>query len=155
MAKLICRLIGSFSEIFVARDITKDGNNLVAIKVQNQDFDSSVIRWEGDVLKAMNDVSTIPNFIYYGVQDRRDYLVMELLGGEDMSGLRNRIRASNSSGLITLPAAAYLTRQMLSSIREMHQRGFVHRDIKPANFVRKSKDSTEFYTIDFGIAKLV
>lgn len=146
---------GSFSEIFVARDITKEGNHLVAIKVQMQGFDSSVIRWEGDVLKALANVPTVPKFIYYGVQDRRDYLVMELLGGEDMSGLRNRIRQNHSSGLIALPAASYLARQMLTSIQQMHEHGFVHRDIKPANFVRKSKSGSEFYTIDFGIAKLV
>jgi serine/threonine protein kinase len=128
---------------------------LVAIKVQNQDFDSSVIRWESDVLKGLSDVPTVPSFIYFGNQDKRDFLVMDLLGGEDMAGLRNRIRSTHSTGLVALPGAAYLTRQMLSCIKSVHERGYVHRDIKPANFVRVDKNSTQFSTIDFGIAKQV
>ena len=32
-------------------------------------------------------------------------------------------------------------------------RGYIHRDVKPANFVRKSKDSTSFCVIDFGLTK--
>ena len=35
---------------------------------------------------------------------------MDLLGGEDMSSLRDRIRAASNSRLIPLPAAAYLVR---------------------------------------------
>ncbi len=106
-------------------------------------------------MKGLKNISTIPKFIYYGRQDKRDFLVMELLGGEDMAMLRNRIRASCSTGLIALPGASYLAQQMLTCIRSMHERGYLHRDIKPANFVRKDKSSTQFSAIDFGIAKQV
>ncbi len=146
---------GSFSEIYSARDITSADGRYVAIKIQNQEFDSSVLRWESEVLKALDNVPTIPKFLFYGSQDKRDFLVLELLGGEDMSMLRNRIRQNSATGLIALPAVSYLTIQMLKCIRPMHEKGYLHRDIKPANFVRKTKNGTEFSTIDFGIAKLV
>lgn len=80
---------------------------------------------------------------------------MELLGGEDMAHLRNRIRASSPQGFIPIPIASYLSRQMLTAVREIHSKGFIHRDIKPANFVRRSFDSTDFCMVDFGIAKCV
>jgi serine/threonine protein kinase len=79
---------------------------------------------------------------------------MELLQGEDMSKLRNRAKAASGIGLVALPAAVYLTRQMLACIRAIHERGFIHRDIKPANFVRRDRTGTEFCIIDFGLAKL-
>jgi tau tubulin kinase len=80
---------------------------------------------------------------------------MELLGGEDMAHLRNRIRASSPQGFVPIAIASYLSRQMLIAVREMHTKGFIHRDIKPANFVRRSFDSTDFCMVDFGIAKCV
>lgn len=78
---------------------------------------------------------------------------MDLLGGEDMSCLRDRVRSTSGTRLIPLPAAAYLATQMLTCIRNIHERGFIHRDIKPANFVRRECNSSEFSIIDFGVAK--
>ena len=80
---------------------------------------------------------------------------MDLLGGEDMSKLRNRAREASGINLVTLPAAVYLAQEMLTCIESMHKRGFIHRDIKPANFVRREKESTKFAMIDFGLAKQV
>jgi serine/threonine protein kinase len=82
---------------------------------------------------------------------------MELLKGEVMSQLRNRIRnpAQNPSGLVPIQIASYLTRQMLNCIRKLHEKGYVHRDIKPSNFIRKNSTSTQFLVIDFGLTKQV
>lgn len=80
---------------------------------------------------------------------------MELLRGEDMAALRNRVRSASPSGLVPISIATYLARQMLSCIKCMHEKGFVHRDVKPSNFVRRSKESTEFCVIDFGLTKQV
>jgi serine/threonine protein kinase len=80
---------------------------------------------------------------------------MDLLGGEDMSRLRNRARAASGVGLVTLPAAVYLAREMLSCVRGMHGKGYLHRDVKPANFVRREKEGTKFSMVDFGLARQV
>ena len=84
----------------------------------------------------------------------KEYLVMELLGGEDMAKFRNYIR-TNSGPMIPLIPTVYLTGQILKCIAVLHKRGYVHRDIKPSNFVRCKKNSTEFHMVDFGIAKQV
>jgi serine/threonine protein kinase len=88
-------------------------------------------------------------------ENNRDYLIMELLTGEVMSDLRNRIRAVMPTGLVPVHIASYLARQMLVSIQKLHENHFIHRDVKPSNFVRKNINTTEFVMIDFGLAKLV
>ena len=48
--------------------------------------------------------------------------------------------------------------QMLESIKQLHDKGYIHRDIKPTNFVM-SKDepgvrNKTVYMVDFGLAKV-
>lgn len=101
------------------------------------------------------DIPTVPRMIYYGQEHGRDFMVMELLMGEDMANLRDRMRTSIGSGLFPVEVASYLTGQMIAALQAMHAKGYVHRDVKPSNFVRRSPNSTEFSVIDFGLAKKV
>ena len=145
---------GSFSALYLAKNVVStsfDDSQYVAIKIPIAEVESSVIKWEGDVIRGLNGCSNVPKFIHYGQQKGQDFLVMELLGGEDMASLRDRLRAK--SPMISLPVANYLTGQILAGIKSLHMKGYIHRDIKPANFVRKSNLSTEFSVVDFGIAK--
>jgi serine/threonine protein kinase len=41
---------------------------------------------------------------------------------------------------------------MLTSIREVHERGFIHRDVKASNFVL-CRESRSIFIVDFGLAK--
>ncbi len=145
--------IGTFSEIYLAENIHQPENDAVAIKIQTANVDSSVLKWEIQVLKSLQSIQTVPRFISLGQYENRDYLIMELLIGEVMSNLRNRIRSLIPSGLVPIQIASFLARQMLTSIRQLHAHGYVHRDIKPSNFVRKDFQSTKFIMIDFGLAK--
>lgn len=120
--------------------------------MEEKGFD--VLKWESQVLRHLTDCS-VPKFYANDVYQGQNYLIMELLTGEDMATLRNRIRSRNPTGLIPLPIAAYLARQMIYCLQQMHRKGYVHRDVKPSNFVRKTKTSSEFLTIDFGLAKQV
>lgn len=131
----------------------ENGKELVAIKFHNAEFDSSVMKWEGIVLADLSDIPYVPHLIYYGNEYERDYLVMELLSGEDMAQLRDRTRHNVDSKMIPIEIVSYLTRQMMQCLEPMHKKGYVHRDVKPSNFVRRSAESTEFCIIDFGLAK--
>jgi serine/threonine protein kinase len=84
-----------------------------------------------------------------------EYIVMELLTGEDMASIRNRIRSKSPTGLVPVIIASYLVRQMLLCVQEMHNKGYIHRDVKPSNFVRRDNQTTKFCIIDFGLAKQV
>ena len=103
-------------------------------------------------MRALGPITTIPRLHHHGQHRGSDYLVMELLSGEDMSKVRNRAR-QRSSGLVVLPAAVYLARQILRCLNAMHSMGYIHRDVKPANFVRRDRTTTEFCMVDFGLAK--
>jgi casein kinase 1 len=144
---------GSFCELFLARNIIDMDAKFVAIKAQNEGIDAPIIRVEGDVIKSLNDIPSIPKFYFYGQHKGRDYIVMELLAGEDMSRVRNRARTASCANLVALPAACFLTRQILKSIKAIHERGYIHRDIKPANFVQRDRSSSEFCMVDFGLAR--
>jgi serine/threonine protein kinase len=169
---------GTFCELFSAINIHT--NELVAIKTQNRLIEGSVLKWEADVLQSLSSINTVPKYIHHGNVNGQDFLVMELLGGEDMSKLRNRIRAQqgmlwaydlhvhhsmpNNFDLIvepggqypiTVPMAVFFTREILRGLQQLHESGYVHRDVKPSNFIRESKDSHIFRMIDFGVTKQV
>mmetsp|Transcript_14525 Transcript_14525/g.24085 ORF Transcript_14525/g.24085 Transcript_14525/m.24085 type:complete len:849 (-) Transcript_14525:93-2639(-) len=121
---------GAFSEIFAAaarkrqswdqyHEVSGD-EEIVAVKLQNADFDSSVMKWEGHVMKEMTDATNVtPKFISYGHEDDRDFLVMELLTGEDMAAMRDRIRGPvnniSTGAVTTTPGALTATTTGLSN----------------------------------------
>jgi len=74
---------------------------------------------------------------------------MELLSS-NLSELRRR----RKSGKFSLLTTVMLGIQMLRSLREVHNAGYVHRDIKPGNFVLGKDENSRFiYIIDFGLSK--
>jgi serine/threonine-protein kinase len=78
------------------------------------------------------------------------YMVMELLDGEDLDQLYNRV------GALPPPVAAKIVLQAATGLARAHEKGIFHRDIKPANiFLTKRDDGTlQVKVLDFGIAKV-
>jgi serine/threonine protein kinase len=160
---------GTFAELYAGNDLSylpgvsvnDESSSKVAIKLlkHGSSEETRGMRTECEVLQTLTEAGlhTVPRFHAHGmVEDGsgREYLVMELLGGEDMSNVRDRCRKALKARLVPLPIACHLARQMLECIKGLHNQGFVHRDIKPANFVRRSDESTEFVMIDFGITRV-
>ncbi len=150
---------GSFCNTYVASTIDSlhpstglDSSKAkyVAIKIPHEDSTFN-LQWESEVLKGLLGITWAPSFIHHGKYKSHDFVVMELLLGEDMAHFRDRIRTITE--FIPIPIAVCLTKQILYGIKAMHDRGYIHRDIKPANFVRKNNQSLEFCIIDFGITK--
>ena len=54
-------------------------------------------------------------------------------------------------GSLTIPKMVDVTKQLLSALREVHQKDILHRDIKPSNIM--INESGKAILIDFGIAK--
>ena len=142
---------GTFCELYVGCNIHT--GELVAIKFQNANIEGPVIKYEASVLKALDEGMTgsVPSFIYSGHVDGKDYLIMELLGGEDLSRLRNRLR--KDANVTPFPTAVYFAMEISRLLKELHSCGYVHRDVKPSNFVRERSDSNRFRIIDFGVTR--
>ncbi|HEX8211434.1 MAG TPA: serine/threonine-protein kinase [Longimicrobium sp.] len=80
-----------------------------------------------------------------------DFLVMELLRGEDLAARLTR------TGAPPLGVAVSILRQAARGLAAGHRVGLVHRDIKPGNLFLEDGDSPDephVRVLDFGIAKL-
>lgn len=79
-----------------------------------------------------------------------DYLVMELLRGEDLASLLAR------SGPPPLPEALEILQESARGVAVGHRAGLIHRDVKPGNlFLVRDGDDVHVRVLDFGIAKLM
>ncbi|HEX2078841.1 MAG TPA: protein kinase [Longimicrobium sp.] len=80
-----------------------------------------------------------------------DFIVMELLDGED---LHRRIRRD---GRLAPPLAQRLIGEAAEGLAAGHRLGLVHRDVKPANLFlvgEAGKDPRRVVVLDFGIAQV-
>jgi serine/threonine-protein kinase len=98
---------------------------------------------EHENIAAVFDVGALPG----GTQ----YLVMELLEGEDLRRVLSR------EGTLPLIRVADLLIQACNGLDAAHRQGIVHRDLKPANlFLTKRANGKDLLKVlDFGIAKLL
>jgi serine/threonine-protein kinase len=78
------------------------------------------------------------------------YMVMELLEGEDLGAVLERV------GKLDVPLAVDYVLQACEALAEAHANGIVHRDLKPANLfvTSKSDGSACVKVLDFGISKV-
>ncbi len=80
-----------------------------------------------------------------------DFLVMELLRGEDLAARLVR------TGAPPLPTAVAILRQSARGLSAGHRAGMVHRDVKPGNLFLETDDErgdVRVKVLDFGIAQL-
>lgn len=144
---------GGFGMVYRARQLNIDRE--VAIKILPPQFMSIADVVERFKREAqLTSQLTHPNTITihdYGKADNLLYIVMEFLEGEDLADVLKRDTTLPEHRII------HISRQILKSLAEAHQKGIVHRDLKPENIFLCSSmtDEEEFVKVlDFGIAKL-
>ena len=78
-----------------------------------------------------------------------DYLVMELLHGEDLASRLER------AGPLPVDAALGMVAQAARGLAAGHRAGLVHRDVKPGNLLLTQGDEgPRVHVLDFGIARV-
>ena len=105
---------------------------------------------EVTVLKRLQGVSSVCDFIGCGKTEKVNYVVMSLLG-PNLSELRKRQPQQKLSVSTVLRLAV----QIVAAVQAVHNCGFLHRDLKPSNFAMGSNPdhSRRCYILDFGLAR--
>lgn len=141
---------GGFGIVYRARQIGLD--RVVALKrlhVQNDELAMRRFFLEANVIKDLVHPNTI-QLIDAGMDNNHLYLVMEYIEGQSLRELIDTEHA------LSPMRALNITKQILKSIHEAHERGIIHRDLKPSNIlIRKIIGEQDFVKVlDFGIAKV-
>jgi len=138
---------GAMGEVYEGRD--KSLGRRVALKIlgarhrESNEFKTRFLR-EGRALAAMNHPNIVQIYAI-GEHERRPYLAMEFLDGEDLG------QAIKKRGAIHAGDAAEVIRQAAIGLAEAQRAGVVHRDVKPSNLVVTTQGAVK--VTDFGLAK--
>ena len=138
---------GGMGEVYRSRDMELP--RTVAIKVLPASLSSNPARrrrlkHEAHAISSLQHPN-ICTLYDLGVQDDRDFLVMEYLEGETLS---SRLRR----GAISFNEVLRYGCEIADALDAAHQRGIVHRDLKPGNIFLTAHG--ECKVLDFGLAKI-
>ena len=139
---------GGMAQVYVARQMNVDRK--VALKVLSPMFSMNpgvVMRFfrEAKVIANLAHPNTVHLFDLGETPDKRLFIAMELLDGEELS---ERIRRGRIPAQEVIP----IVRQVAGSLSEAHSKGIIHRDLKPDNIFLTKLNVVK--VLDFGIAKL-
>lgn len=139
---------GGMAAVYRGRDLRL--GRPVAIKLLHQHYaadDEFLQRFKHEALSAAH-LSAHPNIVdVYDVgQDGAiNYIVMELIEGQDLKALLRR------EGALPPARALAIAAQIADALDYAHRRGLVHRDVKPQNILVTPDGQVRI--TDFGIAK--
>jgi serine/threonine protein kinase len=120
-------------------------------KATDVQLNAQALNWERtlyrSILRGHDSIPKGPLRDDYGTQDDIRFLIMERLGENlgDYFISQNR-KFSNAT-------IANYGKQMLSALRECHERKVLFIDVKPENFMLGYNDPNKLYIADFGVAK--
>jgi calcium-dependent protein kinase len=130
-------------------DSTDDFKNLRAIKrIEKRIIKDPVkLRNEIEILQLTDYPYIVRLFEYYeGPKDW--YLVMEFCTGGNLIEYLKHKKTLNEK------TASLIFKQLILSLKYLHDHKIVHRDLKPHNLLLQSPDDLTLKLIDFGLSKL-
>lgn len=139
---------GSFGNIYKGMNILT--TQYVAIKMENKENDFDTLKNETKMLMHLSEYHFIPKVKYFGIENNKNILVMDLLSVNLYQLLllnNNDDATSNYEKIIKYGI------QMIEIIKCVHSKGILHRDIKPENFMISKYNEENLYLIDFGLSR--
>lgn len=155
--------LGSYAEIWVARDHLADGREVVlkALNTSLQgtpdaDLERTLVenfQNEAVALDTVRHPHVILRLGHGTAADLRGvpfhYLVLEYMPGGDLLRLCRR----QPGNRLNLEKALYFFKQACEALAYAHSQGIIHRDLKPNNLLVSAEHQT-LKVADFGVAKL-
>jgi len=114
---------------------------------KSEQFASGLDRFidEAQRLAKFTSIEGIVNIYDTFTENNTAYIIMELLQGETLSALLDRV------GKISINDALVMLMPIIKSLKTVHENGIIHRDIAPDNIFLLSDGSAKL--IDFGAAR--
>jgi len=143
---------GTMSKFYAVRD--RENDRVVGLKILDPEklaafearFPPGVTKpSEGEIATSLKHPLLMEAYEYGLTTDGKQYLVVELVEGDVLSGLLTGGPPPELRGR-TLP----LIMQMAQAVEAVHEAGYVHRDICSRNYIC-SKDRARLKLIDFGL----
>ena len=143
--------IGKGSFGFVFKALTIRNTNLVAIKFEDYNAKSALLKNEAQIYRYLEGGLGIPCIKWFGVHGEANltyrYMVFDLLG-KSLYDLKHQYKC------LTFEQTMKCATDVLKIIQFVHNKGYIHRDIKPENFLfGLGSESSKLYIIDFGLSK--
>lgn len=124
-----------------------NANEEVAIKLEHESVDPSLLRQEAEVYKSLAGGAGIPSVYWFGGECEYYALVFELLGPslEDLFNYCDR--------RFSLKTVLMIADQLIRRLQYIHSKDVIHRDIKPENFLMGTgRKGNCIYITDMGLA---
>jgi serine/threonine protein kinase/tetratricopeptide (TPR) repeat protein len=137
---------GSGGMATVYRAVDAQTGDTVAVKLLDADYDASRFEREVEVLSALVHPRIVRYLAHGLASERRAYLAMEWLEGEDLA---QRL----ASGGLGLRDALHVVRDLAEGLAAAHALGIVHRDLKPSNVYLRGGRIEGTCLLDFGVAR--
>lgn len=137
---------GSGGMATVYRAIDQQSGDTVAVKLLEADYDAARFEREVEVLAALVHPRIVRYLAHGLASERRAYLAMEWLQGEDLA---ERLARSG----VTLREGLQIFRGLAEGLAAAHTQGIVHRDLKPSNVYLRDKRVDGAVLLDFGVAR--
>lgn len=151
---------GSMGAVWSALDVRGEedapgaaADREVAVKLLRPefDFDPSIrrrFRREASILRSLSHPAIVRVLGVSEAESERSYTVMELLRGETLEALLDRLGPVEPTSVVA-PLSV-----LCDGLEAVHQHGVVHGDIKPANLFWTTDDPCPVRIVDFGLSKI-
>jgi serine/threonine protein kinase len=139
---------GAFGKVNIALHVLS--GHIVAIKSFNKikkTFPLNKIYYEIKLLKKLRNHKNIIKYFEHFENEKHFFIVMENIAGG------NLLNAINKMSKFTEPMAKNIFKQLIETIKYLHNIGIVHRDIKPDNILMELDNTIKL--CDFGVSKEV
>jgi hypothetical protein len=135
----------------ICRAVDEQLGREVAVKLLREQFGTDSrfaarFRAEARAAAALNHPNIV-NVFDYGTDAGTQYIVMQLVDGQDLSTVLRR------HGPLPIDDAVHVAIQVAAALEAAHRRGIVHRDVKPGNIL--VDEDGDVKVTDFGIARAV